>query len=382
MRRKLELLLLLPLVAALACLPGDAVPEAAGGPAPVAVATVRKARIDETLVSRASVEPERQVAVLPEAGGVIREIPKGEGEAVKAGEVILVVARENYSGGVEQARAGLESARAAAQAASSRLDAATTQYERMKALRKDRAVTQAQLEEAEAAFRGAKAGADAAQAQVQAGEAGLRAAERRLGDTIVRAPFDGFVVRQNLHAGDLVGPGSPVPALVLVDIDPVHVFGSVGELELSRVALGQEAEVRLDAYPGEVLRAPLDRVNPLVEPITRRARVRVSLPNPDLRLKPGMMGELRVHVGTREAILAPLAALGSRAGDAATVWVVDDANKARARDVVVGARRGADVEVREGLEPGDTVVTWGRGRLKEGAVVVERAPIGDGGRGT
>ena len=132
---------------------------------------------------------------------------------------------------------------------------------------------------------------------------------------------------------------------------------------------GQAIEVTVDALPGTVFRARVDAVDPQVDSAGRSALLRGRINNPDGRLKPGMFARVKLILAEREnALVIPEEAIVPQ-GAKTTVWKIVD-GKAMRTEVKTGLRRAAKVEIIEGLQLGDTVVTAGQLRLsKDGTQV-------------
>lgn len=175
---------------------------------------------------------------------------------------------------------------------------------------------------------------------------------------VVRAAQDGVVTALNARHGMYVTPDMEV--MTLADLSSVWLLADVPERHSAWIKLGQPAEVRLPARPGEVLEGEVDYVYPNLDPRTRTLRARLRFDNPDEVLRPEMFANVRIFAGPKDDVLSiPRQAL-IRTGSAERVIVALGEGRFRAVDVVAGMESGDWIEIRTGLEEGDRVVVSGQ----------------------
>jgi cobalt-zinc-cadmium efflux system membrane fusion protein len=177
--------------------------------------------------------------------------------------------------------------------------------------------------------------------------------------TDVLAPIDGVITDRQVGPGQYIQAGSSTPVFTIGDLSTVWLIAAVREADAPFIAPGQSAEVRVLAFPDEVFKAKITVVGPQVDPATRRIPVRAMIPNPGGRLKPQMYASF--HIITGEASQAPAVPEEAvvREGDQAHVWVVKHDNALTIRLIRTGRSGDGMVEVLEGLQPGERVVTRG-----------------------
>lgn len=170
----------------------------------------------------------------------------------------------------------------------------------------------------------------------------------------LRSTATGFVLEKSVLAGQRIMAGQPLYRVA--DLRTVWVEGDVFEQDLAAVRVGQVVHAELQALPGEHRMGRIAYVYPTLNPETRTARVRVELPNGDLRLKPGMYATLRIEGAQRGGVLTiPRdAVLGTGVRNVAFVRGAD--GRLAPRELVLGATSGGRVEVLRGLAAGETVV--------------------------
>jgi len=334
-----SLLILLPFAAG--C--GSSSAETASEPAE-RIAQVRTIElVPRAVVDRSSLPadllPLRRATLAAEVGGVVETVGAGLGEAVATGGVLATIDERALAQSVAEAEALVRQAK--------------LQYQRAQNLFDRKAVTQANLLDA-------VTNRDVAEAR-------LASAQLQLDKARVRAPWSGRVAERYVEPGAFVAPGTPL--FVLVDASRIKVRASAPATDVPYLAVGREVEVRVDAYPGEVFRARIERLGAELDSRTRTLAVEAEIANPGARLKPGMLA--RLEVTRRElpgALVVPLSAVVDLGGRKA-VWAVAD-HRAVRREVQLGPVIGEDVVV-EGLEGGVRVIVEGQHAVGEGQKVEE-----------
>jgi membrane fusion protein, multidrug efflux system len=207
---------------------------------------------------------------------------------------------------------------------------------------------------------------------VTAAEARRRAAEARLEDLIIRAPFAGRLGTRAVSLGAYVSPGTRITTLD--DLSRVRFDFSVPENLLSRLKVGQMGYARSAAFGDRKFEGKVTVIDPRVDPVTRTVRLTAEIDNPDEALRPGMFLSVALQVTVREnATVVPEEAVVNE-GLRQLIFVVRN-NTVERRVVRLGQRQEGRVEVLEGVEPGETIVIRGVQRVRPGATVTPR-PLG------
>lgn len=182
----------------------------------------------------------------------------------------------------------------------------------------------------------------------------------------VESPLTGTVQRIYVDIGSSVTMTTPI-ALV-ADMKKAEIDLDIPEGYLPKVSLGQKAIIEVDAYPGEKFFGSVEMISPLVDLQTRTAPIEIVIDNPDHLLQSGMFAkaDLIIEEHKNNPVILKEAVIGRV--DPVYVYVVE-ASKSYIRKVRLGARKGAFVEVLEGLKAGEEVVVMGQQRLKDGALV-------------
>jgi membrane fusion protein (multidrug efflux system) len=323
--------------------------QAAGGPPPgapvaVEVAAVRTARLQEDATAIGTLRSNESVVVRPEISGRISRIEFEEGRPVQKGQLLVALDASVNAAEVQQAKANLA--------------LAETNFNRTTELEREKFVSSNAKDQALNGLRVA--------------QATLALAEARLAKTEIRAPFAGVIGIRQVSVGDYVKEGQDL--VTLEDISSLKVDFRLPELLLADLKRGQSVEVASDALPGRTYIATLDAIDPLVDQNGRAVILRARLKNTDGQLRPGMFVRTRIILAERaRALTVPEEAL-IPVGAEQYVFLVRADKAARVR-VRTGLRRDAQVEITDGLQAGDVVVTAGQLKLRDGATVRIGGPV-------
>lgn len=333
---------------------GGAAGKPAGGPPGgfaigVDVAPVAAMAFQDDIAAVGTLKSNESVVLRPEIAGRIAAIHLREGAPAGKGAVLVALDAATQAAELRQAEANLELARA--------------NFKRAEDLHQKKFVSGRALDEAEA--------------NLKVLEASVALARAKLQKTQIRAPFAGIVGIRNVSVGDYVKEGQEL--INIEDISSLKVDFRLPESHLGRLQKGQAVEVASDAVPGQVFQGVVDAIDPQLDASGRAISLRARLPNPALKLRPGLFVRVRLAFGgARQGLAVPEAALVPAGGDNFVFKVVE--GKAQRVKVKIGQRRDATVEILEGLAEGDQVVTAGQLKLRDG-VPVRAAQGGPGGPG-
>jgi membrane fusion protein (multidrug efflux system) len=344
---------------------GDAAQTAGGrgrrdqGPAVVDVDTVKTARIVEMQEAVGTARAYESIMVTAKVAGVIQEIRFQEGQKINAGDVLVRM-------DADERRADIESAIAETRRAEAQRNELRTRLERAQALRRTGAGTEAQVEDLNAQVK-------TLESAIASADAKRKAAEARLDDLIIRAPFAGRLGTRSVSLGAYVAPATRITTLD--DLSRIRLDFSVPENLLTHLKAGNVVRARSAAFGERVFEGKVTVVDPRVDPVTRSLKLTAEFPNPDEALKPGMFMSVAVEVVAKDnATVVPEEAVVSE-GLRQLVYVVGPDNKIERRVIVMGQRQADKIEVVEGLKPGETIVVRGVQRVRPGATVTPR-PLG------
>ena len=341
-------------------------------PAAVEVAPVTRGPIELSRTFIGALESPDRFVVAPKVGGRIRSIEVDVSDAVRRGQEVARLDDDEFVQAVVQAEADLAVAKANLVEAKSALTIAERALGRVDTLRERGVASESQYDLAQADKLAKEAQATVAEAQIKRAEAALRSAQIRLSYTRVTADWrtgdeERIVAERYAEEGDTVSQNAPL--LSIVALNRLVAAVAVTERDFVRLAVGQEAQLTTDAYPGEVFRATIQRIAPVFRESTRQARAELLVANPELRLKPGMFVRATVVLErVEDATIVPYRALARRKDKTGVFVVTADGAHVRWLEVDVGIREGELVQVmREGLS--GRVVTLGQQLIDDGSAI-------------
>ncbi len=303
--------------------------------------------------------------------GYLKSVDYKEGTEVKKGQLLFTIDDQPYRAKLAEARGEL--ARAQSSLAKAEMD-----VKRFRPLAEQRAISQAELDNAVAAERSARA-------QVDAQKANLEKASLDLGYCRLAAPVDGLAGQAQRKVGDLVGKGEPTLLTTVSSIDPIRVSVNIPEaLYLKYASKLPSGDTTIPAAPTEkrpgaelVLsdgsvypeRGYIVLVDRAVDPQTGTLRADLAFKNPKKFLRPGLYGKVKYAAERRAgALLVPQRAVQEIQGQYSVV-VVDAESKCQARTVKVGPRIGSLWVLEDGVKPGEKVIVEGAAKVRDGMVV-------------
>jgi RND family efflux transporter MFP subunit len=361
--------------------PGGGGPGAFGRPPmTVELASTSRADVSQTLTVVGNLVGEQTVAVVPKAAGRLEAVYVKLGDRVSRGQRIAKIEDQEIHEQVKQAEAAFEVGRASIRQREADLKFAETNLNRSKELFGRQLLPRQTLDDADAQYQAAAAQVELARAQLTQSGARLEELRINLANTVISSPVNGFVARRAADAGAHVSQNAPV--VDVVDISTVRLVANVVEKDLRRVEQGEPAKVEVDAFPGETFGGRVARVAPVLDPATRTAQIEVEIPNPGNRLKPGMYARVNLTIEQRaRALTVPSNAIVNVDGQRGVFLA--QKNTAAFRAVDIGIEDPARVEVLQGLNDGDRVITTGAAALQNGdrIVVVAGGQAPRGGQG-
>lgn len=283
----------------------------------------------------------RSVNVTSATSQLITRVLFTDGQRVAAGAPLVELQANEQDAGVIEARARVEQAERA--------------YERYRQLAERGVAPRVMAEDAETALATARAS--------------LAAAQARLGDRVIRAPFAGVIGLTSVTPGTYVSPGAVIATLD--DTDVVRVDFPVPERYLGVLRTGTPLTATIDAYGDEPFSGRIALIDTRVNEQTRSVTARAEIPNPGGRIRPGMAVRVAIQEGQRTSIAAPEAAVQYEGAGAFVYRIAKRENGSVAQRVVVetGAVEGGFVEITSGLTAGDHIVASGLNRIQPGAPI-------------
>jgi len=359
-----------------------------------------------------TVQASRRAELAFRVPGLLVNLPVTEGQAVAKGDLIAQLRQDEFEarlqtlqGELDQARAALRAMRAGERpeeiqrreaelrAAASRLANARSEFDRNTRLIRENAVARSVYEQSESAYEVAQEQHTAAlnslrqstigrEEDIEANEAIVRALEGRvveaqiqLADSTLRAPYDGVIAQrfvdqdQNIVANDRVVQFQDLQEVdIAVDVPETFMLSSFRRADIDRMT------AELSAAPGVEFPVRVREIAKVADPVTQTFQIRVAMESPaDLQVLPGMTASVTMIYHRADVLgrrlLIPVEAVGQTPSGQQVVWILANDGTVATRSIQLGVATGGQVEVLEGLQPGDRIVVAGVRFLREGMLV-------------
>ncbi|KGK13607.1 efflux RND transporter periplasmic adaptor subunit [Vibrio navarrensis] len=312
------------------------------GPTAVTVVAeqVQTHQINQSLSLVGKLEAVQSVVIASEVSGKVESIQVKANQNVRQGQLLIKLEDDKALAAQTEANAYLKDEQRKLK-----------EYER---LVKRNAITQTEI--------------DAQKASVEIAEARLAAAKASLNDLHISAPFAGTVGFINFSRGKLVSSGTEL--LTLDDLSLMQLDLHIPERYLSQISLGMAVTASSNAWKNETFQGKIVGIDSRINAETLNLRVRIQFANPENKLKPGMLLNTALAFPAIEAPIIPVQAL-EYSGTKRYVYVIDENNKARRTEVLLGARVENQVVIESGVNIGDKIVVQGIVNMRDGVLVKE-----------
>lgn len=318
---------------------------AAAKPPSVEVARVELAQLVDDTRAVGSLRSRRGVVLRPEISGRITQLNFTDGQRVRKGQMLVQFDDQLPQAQVQQSQA--------------ELSIAVANQKRNQELVAQSFISQRSLDESAA--------------NLQVAQAKLALAKATAARLKIIAPFDGIVGIRQVNVGDYLKDGADI--VNIEDIDAIYVDFRLPERFQAKVKRGQTALLDIDALPGQAYTAQIQAIDPLIDANGRSVGIRGCIDNRALQLRPGMFARVNTVFGVREnASVIPEEAIIPQGGKQFVIKLLDGPGEqtrtTQRVEVKVGLRSPGNVEILQGLAPGDTVVRTGQQRLQKDGTVV------------
>ena len=308
-----------------------------GGVTKVVTARIELQPLVDEIQALGTANANESVEIRSRVVSLVERIAFVEGQVVKAGDLLIELESSEIVAGLALAEASLSES--------------LSLYNRNKALSDTQAISASSLEQL--------------LAQVKVNEALVVAAKARLANTRIRAPFSGRIGLRRVSPGSFVNTSTVITTLD--DITKIKLDFSVPETFMTVVNEGMKILARSIVFPDRVFEGTISSVDTRLDPVSRAVQVRAIISNTDGALKPGMFMTVDLQRDRGDVLVAPEQAIVPE-GTTQYVFVVADGVVDK-RVVILGRRIPGFVVIREGLTAGESVVTEGTGKVRQGSQV-------------
>jgi len=396
---------------------------------PILITTDKAFRktITQVVTATGKIQPEIEVKIAPEVSGEIIDIPVKEGQLVHKGDLVLRIKPDSYRAQVEAQTAALSAARSESVRNRAQVDQAEADYRRADKLFRDGLLSDSERNSAKTTYDVAKAALQGSIFQAQQAEGALRQISEALSKTTIHSPADGTISSLTSRVGERVVGTSQfagTEVMRIADLDHMEARVNVNENDIVNVKIGDRVRVHVDAWPDrdiegfvrEIASTALTRNAGSQEEVTN-FEVKISIPDASLHLRPGMSTTGDIETDTvKDAVAVPIQAVTVRSTDSKLspeemekrkerqesedqtdnranvtneqleqkkererreklqrVVFIRNGDTVRMQKVTTGIADNTWIEIKEGIKPGDEVVSGSytavSRRLKDGAKV-------------
>jgi RND family efflux transporter MFP subunit len=302
--------------------------------------------------STGTIHAKQTAVVSAQVVGRIQQVLVREGDAIRAGQTLVVLDGAGLRASVDQAQAGVKIAQSQEAAAQTEAALAASTLGRYRQLEAEKSVSPQEMDEVSRRAEASAARLEAVRAQTEAARAQEIGAHTVLGYTRLSAPFNGIVTARMVDPGTMASPG--LPLLQVDQVGPLQLDATVDESAISAIHKGMKSQVTIDGASTSQMIGTISEIVPVADPASHSFLVKIDLP-PSSQLRSGMYGTAEFAKGVRQAIVVPRSAVVSR-GSLACVYVLDSQGIAQLRYLTLGATHGNLIEVHSGISAGEKLI--------------------------
>ncbi len=401
---------------------------------PIEVVTEKAARrtIVQTVSATGKVQPETEVKISPEVAGEIIELPVADGQEVKKGELLLKIRPDSYKALLEQQQAAISTAESMSSQQKASVAKAEQDYRQAEDLYRKKLISQTEMVTAQTTYDSAKAMYESGLHSIEGAKASSSQARDQLSKTTIYSPLDGVVTVLNSKLGERVvatNQFAGTEVMRVADLNHMQAVVDVNENDVVHVKLGDSAKITIDAYTGRTFNGKVEEIantgtttgTGTQEEVTN-FQVKIRLAEPDVRLRPGLSctAEIETQV-VKDVVSVPIQSVTIRSGDTSLspeelekkkqrssakdqannnaevendraakqaakeeretlkkVVFLKNGSKAKMLEVTTGIADDANIEIKNGIKPGDEVISGSYSaisrKLKDGAPVQMEKP--------
>lgn len=272
--------------------------------------------------------------------GRITSIPAVEGSFVRSGQAVATINPINYD--------------VANDVADIQMNQVNDEYRRLKIMHDRGSISDADFQKV-------------VTARQQASQ-NVRLNKNNVKETRIYAPFSGVVIKKLAEKGEIIAQGMPV--MVISDISSVNINAYIPESELKNIRIGQDAEVNVSALDQTIF-GKITEVGGVADPASRTFTVKIRIPNPNFKIRPGMIADVKINSANQKSgLFVPSNALIKGENNQNFVYVADkNSGKAFRRNVSIGEISDNRIEIVSGLKVGENIVVAGQNNLVNGSVI-------------
>ncbi len=326
--------------------------------------TSKKQDINVKTTLSAKVKPIEEANVVPKMPGKVTNVNVEIGKKVNKGDVLFTIDQTDVVNGVKSAQAGYDMAVANLKVREEQIQNAKINYERMKVLYEEGAISQKDFEQYE--LQASSANLNAAQAQVDQARVGLENAQSNLDNTTVTSPISGIITAVNINEGEMAS--SAQPAVSIANMNKVVVDTDVSEYLINKIKVGDIVDISIKSANKENFKGKITALAPATASNSMTYPIKIEIDNKDNIIKPGMFANVNLVTDKKENVITvPSESVVIKDGESIVYTVKDSV--AHVNKVEIGIDNGEIVEIIKGINQGQVVVNKGQNYLEEGSKV-------------
>lgn len=308
----------------------------------VTAVTVKSERTETNLRYSGTIEASQTIPLSFQTTGTVEKVLVEAGDAVKKGQLLACIDKSSSQNMYEIALSKYQQAKDA--------------YDRLKSVHNQGSLSEIKWVEMETGLEQAKSS--------------LELSKNNLDKYNMRAPVDGIIGKRNIEPG-MSAIGISSAPLELVEITTVNVKISVPESEIAKIKKGEKASFTVSALNNKEFEGVITNVSPIADAFSRTYEAKISLKNPNLELKPGMVCDVTLSITTeKEMVLIPYQSVSKDKEGNAFVYTVDSQTKRVKKQIIqTGNYNGDNVEILTGLASGKLIVNEGKEKLTDNSLI-------------
>lgn len=367
MRKKISLLVVMALILTMALSGCGKKEEAASVKekfVSVETEASKKQNINVKTTLSAKVKPVEEADIVPKMPGKVTKVNVEIGKKVNKGDMLFTIDQTDLVNGVRSAQAAYDMAVANLKIREEQIQNAKINYERMKALYEEGAISQKDFEQYE--LQASSTNLSASQAQVDQARVGLENAQSNLSNTRVTSPISGIVTAVNVNEGEMAS--SAQAAVSIANMNKVVIDTDVSEYLINKIKLGDVVDISIKSADKENFQGKITTLAPATASNSMTYPIKIEIDNKDSMIKPGMFANVNLVTDKKENVITvPSEAVVIKDGES-IVYTVKE-NVAHVNKVEIGIDNGKIVEITKGIKQGQVIVKKGQNYLEEGSKV-------------
>ncbi|MFH1965434.1 MAG: efflux RND transporter periplasmic adaptor subunit [Acidobacteriota bacterium] len=327
--------------------------------------------ISEYVITNTSLESIREVIVYSKVSAMVTERHFEEGDVIGEGDLLVRLHDDEIINNLEQAKIALTQSEVAVEQAEVNAELSAAEFERVKSLYNQQLISQQEYDQSEIASRSDSLSLDNSKRQLEAARSRLEASEIQVAYTTVKSPISGVVTSRLVNVGDRVSSNQQL--LTLQEFPPLWARIYIPEKTMPKIKLGQLARLAMETYPDREFNGRIKLMSPTIKADSGTLKVTIEIDKDTQLLRPGMFGTVYIATDTHDnAVVIPKKSI-IRERNANYVYVINSDNTVTRQEVTVGFGDEDQVEIAQGLQGNEAIVTVGQETLSDGYPIIVRS---------